>query len=415
MEVNEHVVVCYDLECIEHLFDAPKLLQRIRNKFGRYPSIYGDSVDEGEVDNSPEMPRAAAKVTEPDPEFAFNYPSNSTQAVGIRQNKSNEIGEILSDVSRRSARLLSTEQHQGGDLVLKRPVDLFSGTTQYKKQGLTRYDKIKERKLSLAPVSHPAKNVNENRGTTDHSPSSMATQSMPICYCRESHANGEIVKCSGDTCQIGSFHLHCCQIEKPPAPDERFYCCYCAANLGVIDREAIVYGISTEMEDKGSDNDVEMDDQTPIPVTGEYQRAVNESGPLTGSTLVDDHLSPRSIASMQTDGPSSHSKSIQQDALTRVMLTSGDHSITFTDLAPFIEADLDPDSPHHVSARDGRRLAQWKSSCPPSKMIRSASTQRKDELGLCGSAMSTHDYFRMEFSNPKADKHARLSCLLAES
>lgn len=414
MEVNDHGAVCYDLECIEHLFDAPKPVANFQSKFVLFPTLYGDAVDDTEDTTSSEMPRAAAEALEPDPEFAFNYPSNSTQALGIRQDKSNEIGEILSDVSKRRARLLTIEQPQRGDLVLKRPLDLSPGNAQYKKQGLTRYDKVKEKKLQLAPVSIPARKGREGHRYGDQQPTPKTTRHMPICYCRESHANDDIVKCSGHTCQIGAFHLHCCQIDKAPAADERFYCYYCAANFGVVDREAIVYGVPTEAEGGQSDNDAVMDAAS-NQVIDQNQMPINEAAPLTGSTLVDEESSPRSIASPQTDGSASHQKGTRKDISTRVLFMPGDRDITFKDLAPFVEADVDPNSPYQISQKEERSLLQWKSSCSPSRLIQSASNQHPDRPGLCSSAVRRCNNLALQVSGPTTNERARLSQFMAES
>ena len=316
-------------------------------------------------------PQGATAKSAPvsDPDFAFDYPSNSAKAIQIRQDKSEEINNILEDITKRATRVVSSDHKPDEGLSLRRPADLSPLIERYKKQGLTRYDQIRDKRFQLdAAPTDGGWSLRRSRSTIHGL--FKAPDSPPMCYCREAEGDGEIIKCDSELCQIGTFHLACCQIDEAPGGNERFYCYYCAPNLGVIEREVVVHGVPPEEEHEEPDHTNSAFINVTDDSGDEEDEDVGlEPAPLTGSTLVEDESPPRFDPILQVDGSDSPQQEKGLPPVMSMPLPQDSSSTTFSDLAPFIEPDLRPDSAHKLTPEEGRLVNKWKESSSPSELV----------------------------------------------
>ena len=364
--------LCYDLECLEYLFDSQALQQLTKPKALQRVAHSGDAADDQDSTSSTDMPPSGAPsktASVPAPEFAFDYPSNSAKALQIRQDKSGEIDNILEDITKCATRVVPSEHKADNGLNLRRPADLLPPIERYKKQGLTQYDKKKEKRFQLdAAPTDGAWGLRRPRSTIPGM--FKAPQDPPMCYCREVEGNGEIIKCDSELCQIGTFHLACCQIDEATGRNERFYCYYCAPNLGVIEREVVVHGVPPEEEHEESDhNNSAVINVADDSADEEDEDSSPEPAPLTGSTLVEDESPPRFISMLQVDGSDSPQEEKGLPPVMSMPLPEDSSNTTFSDLAPFIEPDLRSDSAHKLTPEEGRLVNKWKESCSPSELV----------------------------------------------
>ena len=385
--------LCYDLECLEYLFDSQALQRLFKPKALQLAPQNGDAADDRASSSSIDMPHQGATSNPSpvsDPDFAFDYPSNSERAIQIRQDKTEEISNILEDVSKRAARVVASDYKPGDDLSLRRPADLLPPVERYKKQGLTRYDRIRWKRFQLDAV--PTDGARDPRRPRVTKPSlSNTPETTPMCYCREAEGDGEIIRCGSELCQIGTFHLACCQIDEPPGVNERFYCYYCAPNLGaIVEREVVVHGIPPEEELEESDHNSSAVSDIADDANDEADEDCHhEPAPLTGSTLVEDHSPPPFVLPAQVDGSASPQQGSKLPAVMSMPLPESSSNTTFRDLAPFIESDLRPDSHHKLTPAEGRLVKEWKETSPPSTLIAALAGQlaTREESGQSAKPM----------------------------
>jgi hypothetical protein len=177
------------------------------------------------------------------PDFLFDHASNSLQAQSLRRRRDAEIDDILADVDKyEKRRQEESGQAQKSPLMITVPPQI-PWEERYKKQGLSRWDKEKERVVSRRDT---------NSGGSVISTVSRATLTVRICKCREPSGVGVVLRCSAAFCPVGLFHLECTGLLLQPTANLVWSCSECSG----LPEGSLV---AVEVSDEG--NDLEMEDE----------------------------------------------------------------------------------------------------------------------------------------------------------
>jgi hypothetical protein len=182
------------------------------------------------------------------PDFPFEYPSNSPQALSLRRRRNAEIDDILADVEKYDKRRQDGVDHlQESPLVITPPPQM-PGEERYKKQGLRRGDKEKEQRV----IDRRDTNSGSSGTTTE---SAESPSLVRICKCREL-SQGVVLRCGAEFCPTGQFHLECTGMLQEPAANLVWTCSDCS---GLEEGSLVPAGLSDEEEVLELEDEYESD------------------------------------------------------------------------------------------------------------------------------------------------------------
>jgi len=240
------------------------------------------------------------------PDAAFNYASNSSQALLRRAAKNQEINAMLSEVAKyekaiatfrrdqEESSFLHSQRENSSDVsvLITRPVCLEPPKERYKKQGLTKVDQTKYRE-KVKQEEHESDEMPEKPLVSPTINRSMHPKER-YCYCREGELpDTEMIRCASEWCPVGWFHLSCTGLNHLPNTKEPFRCYYCTDDLGPFVSEKM-------MDQDESSIIVEMQEQenvNPVGYAGHDQGRIEKEG-TTGTT---NHLQTTEIEDMEED------------------------------------------------------------------------------------------------------------------
>jgi hypothetical protein len=343
------------------------------------------------------------------PDFAFNHPSNSTQALVLRRRKDTEIEEILIHVNKYEKRRSDDfATPQKSPLVITPPLQM-PGEERYKKQGLGEWDKKKER-----TTSGKRDRKSDGSNTTTSSTKCLKTR---ICHCGEPAGVGQVVKCGAEFCPVGAYHLECTGLREKPRKGMVWLCSNCsdapegtlvAAAASESEEEMQVGDIDDEYDDETdeegyfsdesfcdgdqmsiADGEVESSSEptTPHRVDAAVEtftpvnRQQNSGPPSTPTRTIDASTSSftpvnpgrtpgtitpftiRCLPAFSLDGPPTI------DGMVQLCLPVGLSETTFEDLAPFIIAETNVASLRALTPEHMGTLDEWRALCPASRLL----------------------------------------------
>lgn len=357
----------------------------------------------------PERQKCALRIQDYfDPDFAFNHASNSTQAFALRRRKGVEIEEILVEVERYEKRKQDDLHSPKKIPLVTTPPPQMAGEDRYKKQGLGRYDKEKERKVN--------EKRDTNSGGSNTTTSSTKSLKVRICHCGEPAGVGEAVKCSGEFCLIGSYHLVCTGLSEKPQRGMSWLCSNCsndpegtliAAPASESGDEVQIYDRDYEYDDEmeegyfSDERFCEMDQMLAVdgvglgstsePTTPPRNTAANMFAPIdrqhtpeplsTPTRVIDASVNAftpvnpgrtpgrvtpfiiRRLPAFSLDGPPTI------DGIGQLCLPVGWSEATFEDFAPFIIAETNVASLHALAPEHMSMLEEWRALCPTSRLF----------------------------------------------
>ncbi|RMZ76081.1 hypothetical protein DV737_g4974, partial [Chaetothyriales sp. CBS 132003] len=179
-------------------------------------------------------PESKSKQVGNGPDFPFRYPSNSAMAWRLRRERQLEIEEI----KKADERLEQVQNEYADDdskfpsLILRRPPNHTSIENRYKKQGLTRTrsgPRSRQRKSDGTERDSSESDASQQGAYRELSPTETAFRPETICSCREPEDGDghDVVKCVGEHCMIGIYHLRCLGLEQLPADEADWFCPQC--------------------------------------------------------------------------------------------------------------------------------------------------------------------------------------------
>ena len=189
------------------------------------------------------------------PDSPFEYPSNSPQALSLRRRRNAEIDDILADVEKYDKRRQDDVDHPLKSPLLITPPPQMPGEDRYKKQGLRRGDKEKEKHAVDRRDTSSA-----SSGTTTESAQALSLDR--ICKCRD-FSQGLVLRCGAEFCPTGLFHLECTGMLQKPAANLVWTCSDCSGlpEGSLVAAELSDEGEELELDDQyGDDNDYVYDD-----------------------------------------------------------------------------------------------------------------------------------------------------------
>jgi hypothetical protein len=251
------------------------------------------------------------------PEFPFDHPSNSLQALSLRRRRDAEIDEILADVDKYQKRRQDEfSQPQKSPLAITPPPQM-PGEERYKKQGLGRYDKEKEQRV--------IGRRDANSGSSDMSTISTTSMKVQICKCREPSGVGVVLKCNAAFCPTGYFHLECTGLLQQPTANLVWTCSDCSG----FPEGSLVAAVAAEASDEGGE--LEIDDEHEYDYDYMYdddEDLSNENFDSHDELLESDRMS--TATSRGTASPDDLSDSDCISTLTGVRGTSPEQPVTLT-------------------------------------------------------------------------------------
>jgi hypothetical protein len=330
------------------------------------------------------------------PAFPYHYPSNSPEAMLLRQERYMEIEQLLKDIRQQNVtgtKADRLEEKNSPSLKISRPNDVSPYGRRYKKQGLTYHDKYRKSGGSDKAECEQSQRLNGS------------PEELLICFCREPAGDSELITCSSETCMIGTFHLQCLDLDEPLEQGDRVYCMYCAENLSLEDNESSAIKddiLSTEKVSELMNQDptppsalletisdaetvVDPDDIDTMTATDseanedtsfqDHHRFIAINSP-TASPGVTQHTQldgPRSPNQASTDFnaelPSSSALRWRTKTRTATPLPLGSNETRFEHLAPFICCVDQSQSSYGLTKPEAEALRTWKSFCPISRLL----------------------------------------------
>lgn len=347
------------------------------------------------------------------PDFPFDHPSNSLQALSLRRRRDAEINEMLADVEKyNKRRQYDTIQPQKSPLVITPPPQM-PGEQRYKKQGRSKWDKEKEQRVAGRRDTNP-----ESTGTSVDSTKS--TQ-FRICKCREPAGVMVVLRCGAEFCPTGHFHLECTKLLQKPETNHTWTCSDCSGfpEGSLVAAEASDEGEELAMDDEYDDDFVDGHDEelcnedynsqedfpdsdymsllpgTKVSSPHELTAPSSAVRPVNKFALSDQgtfgfpatpprHITPtNSFTPINLDRtPSTVTPSrvrhaplfsfnggLQVKGQSAACPPVGWSEVTFEDLAPFITAETDLASYRALEPEHVGMLEQWKAECPVSRLI----------------------------------------------
>ncbi|RMZ87359.1 hypothetical protein DV736_g5413, partial [Chaetothyriales sp. CBS 134916] len=255
--------VSYSLLCLEHIFGnhyfPPSVQETIVELYhdgtGDMPKRKHDAI----TDEDGNSPKSKSKAVGKDPDFPFRYPSNSAMAWQLRQERQLEIEEIRKADKRfeHVQNEYSDEESKFPSLILRRPPNHTSIENRYKKQGLTRTRSgPRPRQRRSDGMERGSSESDSPRQGTDREPSPTATVFVQeiICSCREPlDGDGlDVVKCAGEHCMIGIYHMRCLGLEQLPTDEADWFCPQCVYYADRQRREKQVEADDTSNNDSNT-------------------------------------------------------------------------------------------------------------------------------------------------------------------
>jgi hypothetical protein len=358
-------------------------------------------------------------------DFAFNHPSNSTQALVLRRRKDTEIEEILIHVEKYEKRRFDDfAAPQKSHLVITQPLQM-PGEERYKKQGLGEWDKKKER-----TTGGKRDRKSDGSNTTTSLTKSLKTR---ICHCGEPAGVGQVVKCGAEFCPVGAYHLECTGLREKSREGMVWLCSNCsnapegtpvAAAASESEEEMQVDECDCESDDEMeegylsdksfcdgdqmsiADREVESSSEPTTPPSVDaaveiftpVNRQQNSGSPSTPMRTIDastNSFTPvnpghtpgtitpftiRCLPAFSLDGPPTI------DGMAQLCLPVGWSEATFEDLAPFIIAETNVTSLRALTLEHMGMLEEWKALCPTSRLLPG---QRRDFAAQGNSAQDS--------------------------
>jgi hypothetical protein len=347
-------------------------------------------------------------VLDDDVFMPHNLPSNSLESRVLRQEKLDEIQDVIKeDLQHEASRSTASDgETNSGSLVLRRPSDLEPYDARYKKQGLTRSDRdVAARRDRL---SQNRERDRDQALSMDGSPTAgtfPADDGLElICYCREPAGDEYTVQCCYELCLVGRFHIKCCNEEDFDIYTGDFYCEFCA-NLANSDPEAegtgglpnvatsgalpveavgtppidegyIVEGTVVASEELGETHSDESPRTPSTPRTPMQQLKADLSylsSPYSGTPTEFVTINPRPV--QQDSSPSraglDGALDYKSETISAFESIAGDHGspqVTFTDFAPFITYESWP-STTGLNENEIMRVEGWRYCMPRSKLL----------------------------------------------
>ena len=171
----------------------------------------------------------------------FNYPSNSDQAIHLRDERRKAIDSThryLAHIAHRMDNTVPSHQSPSFGLpsmVLGPPADLPAMPDRYKKEGLTPSDRTLPKLAKaqgLVARGNSLNNTTTVAATTSKAVLEALSREEVYCYGREPDDHGGMVPCCAEFCQVGWVHLKCSSLPRLPENEETWYCRYCSSHLG---------------------------------------------------------------------------------------------------------------------------------------------------------------------------------------
>ena len=170
---------------------------------------------------------------------AIHFPSNSDQAILLRDAKRQETEETLQLLCQvaymQEGRQLSHSYSMDElpSLKISRPTDLPRRRERYKKQGLTEYDRRMWRNLLPATHFQDGSTASVIPGMNDESAEQLVPQIERFCHCYEPDDFKGMVRCSAEFCLVGWVHLRCSGLPRLPVQNETWFCSQCSPLFGL--------------------------------------------------------------------------------------------------------------------------------------------------------------------------------------
>lgn len=151
----------------------------------------------------------------------FELPSNSSQAMALRQVRATEIDlvlQMLENIQQKAQKMNNEAAENCGEpsgLKIRAPVDLPPPKERYRKKGLMSTDKYPwsthpSRQKTASPAAQKAKVALVDLGPER------------FCYCREADDGEAMVQCCAELCLIGWIHLACSGLRTLPLETGKF-------------------------------------------------------------------------------------------------------------------------------------------------------------------------------------------------